>query len=450
MRQHWDAWRHHVALWAVPRAPGRLGWGQWVEVLALPLVAVGLSWWWSPTDPALSAAAFPWPWLAALLVALRYGVLPGLLAATVLVLHVVWVDRLGLLNGVWPIEALFGGGLLVLVSGEFSEVWRDRNHTMEETYLYANERLAQLTKRHLLLNLSHDRLEQEMLTRPGTLRDAMTRLRELTLTAPTPANPMPGALELMQLLSQYTGIEAGALYLLQSRLTGHRLGACVAELGEPEPLDSDDELLSMALEENRLAHIVSDELALARRSAQLIVAPMVSGEDERVGVLAVERIPFFALNQENLQLMLVMLGYFADCLKTGPAVATLQAQVPNLPTLFAQELVRLMRLQNQFDLPSQIVVMRFEGEHADEIPREFPRIKRGLDLYWQTFVGTTPVIAVLMPLSSMAAVSGFLARVEGWLKQRFDGGFDSLGVRYRVLALGDTDPMARLAAAVRA
>lgn len=439
MQAVWDAW-------VAPLADAQMRPAQWVEVLALPALALALSAWLSPDDPALLQAHWPWAWLSAVLVALRYGVLPGLIASALLLAHLAWVTLALQPQAPWPIEPLFGSGLLVLVCGEFSDVWRERNRTMEEVVRYATERLSQLTKRHLLLNLSHDRLEQEMLTRPGTLRDAMVRLRELSQTAPSPAEPLPAAQRLLQLISQYTGMESGALYLL-GHASGHwRLGAQVAELGETKPLAPDDPLLELALRENRLAHVARDDLDAKQASSTLIVAPMLAGEDRAMGVLAVERIPFFALNEENLQLMLVMLGYHADCLSTGAQVAALRQRLPSMPTLMAQEWVKLARLQSRFEVPSQVMVMRFEGAQARDMPAEFLRIKRGLDLYWQTFDGATPVVAVLMPLSTYAAVSGFTARLERWLRERFQGTFDSLGVRLRVLSLAEADPVARLQA----
>ena len=64
---------------------------------------------------------------------------------------------------------------------------------MDETNLYVTERLSRLTRRHLLLNLSHDRMEQEMLVRPGSLRDALVNVRNLVFQAKTDNEPMPGA-----------------------------------------------------------------------------------------------------------------------------------------------------------------------------------------------------------------------------------------------------------------
>ena len=424
-------------------------WAQWLEIVLIPLLAIGLAWLASPGDPLLATAPFPWLWLAPVLVALRYGVLPGLLASIPILLNGLLADYAGLISKDFPPGFFFGGGLLVLVCGEFADVWRDRNERMDETNLYLTDRLSRLTKRHLLLNLSHDRLEQEMLARPGSLRDALARLRTIAIEGEPDQQRMPGATSLLQLLSQYVNIESAALYALESRGTGQVLGPLIARLGEPEPLQPDDELLRMALEENSLVHIASHEVSLERNTNQLVVVPLISGSDNLIGVLAVTRIPFFSLNVENLQMMSVILAYYADNVRHAPEVRELQERLPTVPALFAEELVRMMLMQKKVGISSHIVVMTFGGAKREEIPAEFLRIKRGLDLYWQTRLNEKPVVAVLLPFASPSATQGFQQRIEGWLAVRFEGDFESLGIHLRTIDFDLEDPVAALTEVVR-
>lgn len=420
---------------------------QWLEISVISLGAVALAWWAVPADPALSQQGFPWLWFAPMLVALRYGVLPSLLSGAVVVGNVWLAWKLGRLPEGVSEPVLFGAGLVVLLCGEFSDVWRDRNKRMEETYLYMSERLARLTKRHLLLNLSHDRLEQEMLARPGSLRDALVRLRTLSIEAQV-TEPMPGASGLLQLLSQYVNIESAQIYLLEPDAGGYRLGRPVARLGDPVEMAVDDGLLGLALETGSLAHIASQDASLHRHTSQLVVAPLVAGDNELVGVLAVTRMPFFSMTVENLQMMLVMLGYFADNLRSVSGVVAIQQRLPSMPMVFAQEMARLLNLYQRVGLSSHLVVMHFNGARRKEIPDEFLRIKRGLDLYWQTFVDDMPVLVVLMPFASESAKDGFLLRVDTWLQSRYQGDFESLKIRLSVINFDAPDPLTDLAEAV--
>lgn len=418
---------------------------QWLEVAVMSVGTVALTWWLRPQDPTLVQVAFPWLWLVPVLVALRYGVLPGLLSGVVLVGNDWLALRLGRLPGDLSVNMLFGGGLLVLICGEFSDVWRDRNLRMEETYLYVSERLSRLTKRHLLLNLSHDRLEQEMLARPGSLRDALVRLRTIAMDAAQKNQGLPGAAGLLQLLSQYVNIESAQIYTLQEQDGSYKLGSSVASLGDPEPLAADDELLMLVLEKGSLAHIASHDASLQRHTSQLVVAPLVSGESTLIGVLAVTRMPFFSLNIENLQMMLVLLGYYADNLDSADGVNNMQSRLPAMPVLFAQELARMMRLNAKLHISSHLVVMRFENDRGEEMVADFLRVKRGLDLYWQTERKGVPVLVVLMPFTTASAKNGFLQRIEGWLESRFYGDSFSLGVHLKVISLEVPDPLRALA-----
>jgi hypothetical protein len=417
---------------------------QWLEIVLIPLLAMGLAWLASPDDPTLSTKQVPWLWAAPVLIALRYGVLPGLLGSIPILGNWLLADHLGLMPKGFSPEPFFGGGLLVLLCGEFSDVWRDRNLRMEETYLYVTERLSRLTKRHLLLNLSHDRLEQEMLARPGSLRDALARLRAIVIESSPEPSPLPGAAGVLQLLSQYVNLESAALYALVPKGSDLVLGERVASLGEPLDIAPDDDLLQLAIESGNLAHIASRDVTLERLSNQLVVAPLVAGNNTLIGVLVVTRMPFFSLNVENLQMMSVILAYYADNIRHAPGVHQIQARLPGIPALFAQELARMLVMHKKVGLSSYMVVMTFDGPRREEIPADFLRIKRGLDLYWQTQIKGIPVIVVLMPFASTAGKDGFLHRIEGWLLSRFGGDFDSLGIHLRPISFDQEDPLETL------
>jgi len=55
-----------------------------LETLILPLIALALGLAWAPHDPLQTDSGFPWPWLAPVVLALRYGPIPGLGGAAVL------------------------------------------------------------------------------------------------------------------------------------------------------------------------------------------------------------------------------------------------------------------------------------------------------------------------------------------------------------------------------
>src|SRR5512137_3059314 len=84
--------------------------GKWIETVLIPLAAIGIAWLASPDDPLVVGTAFPWLWLAPALVALRYGVLAGLVAGTLLVGDWLAGTWLGAIHANFPREFFFGGG----------------------------------------------------------------------------------------------------------------------------------------------------------------------------------------------------------------------------------------------------------------------------------------------------------------------------------------------------
>ncbi len=437
-------WRRLViSKWLAPELIAARG--KWLEVLAISLLFMGTAWLWRPADPLLTQSAFPWLWLAPVLLSLRYGVMPGLIGGFLILGNWFLAHYLGVAAVVqsdFPRDYFFGGGLLILLCGEFSDVWRDRIGRMDETNLYVTERLSRLTRRHLLLNLSHDRMEQEMLARPGSLRDALVNVRNLVFQAKSDDEPVPGAKALLGLLAQYVSIESAAIYGADATGDHNQVfGPILQSIGEPLPLKDDDELLLLAFEKRNLTHISDTEVSHERKSNQLIVAPLIASDNTLVGVIAVSKIPFFSLNVENLQLMSVILAYYADHINNASDVTLCRSRLPTIPATFAEEVTRMLRMQKKVGITSHIVVMTFSKNMKADIPAQFLQIKRGLDLYWQTEVNGGTVIAVMMPFANVQAKNGFLQRIDTWLKATYEGGFDALQIRVRSIDFSREDPL---------
>lgn len=152
-------------------------------------------------------------WLLPLFVALRYGTVAGLGGALLLVgAWGVFYGRLPLID-VFPRDFFVGGFITMLVAGQFSDTWATRLSQARTSNTYLSERLSVLTNNQFLLRLSHDQLEQDLLVRPATLRDALARLRDMMLedSASTPDAPLPGAQRFLETITQACQIEAAQI-----------------------------------------------------------------------------------------------------------------------------------------------------------------------------------------------------------------------------------------------
>lgn len=314
-------------------------------------------------------------------------------------------------------------------------VWQNRNTQQLEANGYLKERLTRLTRRYLLLRLSHDRIEQELLGRPGSLRDALSQLREITPGA-SPDTPLPNIDELLQLMAQYCQLEAAAVYAFPACKGKHcTLEPPLAVTGEPLSLQTDDPMLHRVMEQHTLVHVAEQGSA-----QQLVIAPILTSGDRMLGILVVSHMPFFALNHENLQLIELLLGYYADVVHVGNEVQELRQILPECPWTFIEELVRVRHIQQKIGLDSHLVIFHIDGDKTYEMAGELERMHRTLDVVWQVEHEEQAVLVVLLPLSSKAASEEYIQRIKNWVKERYGIGNAEprIGVVNIPLSHGDT------------
>lgn len=414
----------------------------WVEAIVIPIIGIGLSWLASPEDPFfINKGEFPWTWFAPVLVAMRYGVMAGITSSAILLIG--WF-LLGPAGAPFPKLYFLAGVILVMIAGEYSTTWRTRLRRVGELNAYLTERFTRIMNQLNVLRLSHDALEHDLITQPATLRDALYELRML-MAVRNPAatgTKLPAAQEILVLLAHHCQLEAAAMYEIDGATYVQR-----GKLGDPPPVKANDSLLEYALEKRTLAHLQTEELGQDIPTDHLVVAPILTSGDQLLGVLVVTRLPFFALNEDTLRTLALLLGLYADSVVVSEQVGEVMTHVPGVTYDFADELVKLMRLQRDFGINSHCVAMQF-GAHPERVDMILfaTRLRRRFDVQWQFGGGErqSTGIANLMPLASDTAVRGYLERMEMALKDRFGGDFETLRVRPYVISLEQHDPLAVL------
>jgi hypothetical protein len=411
----------------------------WLESIAITLVAVALAFWARPADPYFLNSGFPWLILAPAVIGLRYGVVPGIVSAAVLIAAWLLARSYAVISGDFPKLHFLGMLILVTVCGQFCSMWETRLRRLEYVYRQLSGRMSALTRRHYLLRLSHDRLEEDLIGRPITLRSALAEVRRLI--AEGAGQTLPGAPQLMRLLVQSCQLEVAGFH---GATTGSIEPAPAARAGDPGPLRADDPLVRACLESGALAHVQSRRAGEAP-GAYLVVAPARDAEGRTLAVLVVEEMPFFALHEENLQTLSVLLGYYADGIGRIAAGQVIQALLPSCPLAFAEELVRLHRIWLAVRVPTTLIAMQF-GNHPerDLYAETLRRSIRDLDMVWEIRQGAGLVFLVMLPLSGRAAVEGYLTRVEGLLRDKFDKTLDAARVSPYVAQLDDERPAVTL------
>jgi len=431
------------------RQPARV----WVETLALTLLAALIAYWADPANPFFIREDFPWLAFAPVILALRYGVLPGLLSCAVLVALWLYARHAGVVSNPAPTLSLVGALILTMVCGEFAGLWTARLRRLEMSTRYLDERLDRITRQHYLLMLSHDRLEQDQFSRPVTLRAALARIRVIAaapeagsapLAAQAAAKPemYPGLGQMLELLGQFCQLEVASFHPCVS---GEPDSVILNAIGAARPLAVDDPLVAYCIAKREVSHVQMSELRGAAHSRYLVVAPVVTSEGRLLALLAVEQMPFLALHAEALATLSVLLGYYADALAVSRAARIMQRALPGCPLEFADELNRCHRMWVQAGVYSSLMLVKF-GTHPETasfaavIRRQF----RDLDVVWEIPQPRGLVYLTLMPLAGPAGVEGCMSRLEAGLDQRHQLTFDAARVAPYSLQLDNEDPFVTL------
>lgn len=426
-----------LAAWFAPKQISRAG---IYEITGLTLVGLLVAALLQPGDPFLLTQPFPWLWLVPLVLSLRYGTPAAFGSSLLLLLGWYLLPLIGVGGGRFPLPHFVGGLVMTLIAGEFSDVWSSRLRRVADVNGYLGEHLDALTRRHYLLRLSHDRLEHELLVKPLTLRDALQGLRRLTVH--NPAVYLPESGELLRLVSQACQIEKAGLHVVRD---GQAETMAIAQVGDAAPLRTNDPLVRHALEQRLLSHVQSDDLQ-QESSRYLVVAPVLTSDQQLLGLLAIERMPFLSLNDEALQFLSVMLGYYADGVGNADAIRSVRTAVAECPMQFAAELVRLHRIHHEVGIHSMLAALVIApGAHQGEIAIEALRQSRQFDQLWELRLDGQRILMTLMPLHGEAAMTGYLQRTQAWLRDSFGfADFQKAGVTVASMPIGAEMPPALL------
>jgi polysaccharide biosynthesis protein PelD len=175
------------------------------------------------------------------------------------------------------------------------------------------------------------------------------------------------------------------------------------------------------------------ELEGVSPSSYLVAVPLRRLTGEWVAILLVERMPFMAFVQENLQILLALVSYYADGLIASRDSLEVHQHYPDCPLDFLDVLARLTRMRNIVTIDSALVLMRFPAtDQGREVMAEIRRTQRTLDIEWCYERDAQLYRLVLMPLTGNGAVRGFFTRMESQLQGRLGKSLEEFGVHSKV------------------
>jgi hypothetical protein len=406
------------------------GAGPWsrlavIERVLLPTAILALSWRLRPEDPLGLHAAFPWIWLGPWLVAVRYGAAAGMVGAGLYAAFWSLAPRLfGVpMAAAFPSEFFLGGVLVTLVLGEFGSVMLRREALQRALALDLGARLERTKRRLFIVKESLASLEQELIDRPVTLRDALLDLRRIFAFSVGNARrpgaraqrPLPDPDAFLLLLSQSCRLLEAGVFVLEPRrgrgraaVAGHwRLGHALGQ--ELPSFDAGHPLIQRALQTREAVHVAQERASDAGQSVWVFAAPLRLAETGEVdAVLAVHSMPFMSFEEQNLQRLQVLCASYLDFSLLESGVAEFRAAWEQAPIGLQQEWAQLSRLHAQSRLRSYCVVWTGADWLGPEELAEFSANQPLNSSTW-TFGGETSrvVLVVLLPLYSVAALAQY-------------------------------------------
>lgn len=404
----------------LPRERGRTA---FAEAVLFPLAALGIAYLLAPRS-LFDAGNAAWLWIVPLLIALRYGQGAGLGAAAVLIVGLVGIHAAESARQAWSFLPTVSGLVATLLAGQYSSLWATRVTGSELRVRYIEERLETLSRAFYVTRVSHDLLEENLITRPVSLRSMLDALRELLRREGGALGPQ-SALGLLRLLAQYCRIEAATLYATK----GKQFQALASLDSTRPPLAKNDPLVLHALEHAGAAYYGIDELLLDKEQSRYrVVAPLKTSDGHLIGLLTVSEMPMLGLEEANLLTLAAILEYFADEPWSRHEAVGILTHYPDCPAPFARELTKLWGLWRNLDLQSSLLRLQLPADRAEEIAHLMEATRRGADLYWLRRDGDAiSEIMVLLPFTSTIATQGYRQRLDTLMKDRLGDGTRALG-----------------------
>lgn len=395
----------------------------WAETLVLAALA---AWLWvrsvniAQEDMMLRVSEgyeFFWPLVCVLLVALRYGFTKGFCAALFTgLITLAWYREAGLI-GIFSYTKVVGLMLVAMISGEFRDAWEERVHRNDLDYAFMSRKIDLFTQNYFTLRASHDQLEQRMAGQAVSLRSNISELEKIS-----EKNPILGVSQeerlknmapaVLTLISQIVGIETAGFYAIGPK--GEIDPKPLAELGSMPPLDLEDPMVEDLLECGNLLSPI-DLYSNEKNSAYQLAIPLKDDADNLLACVIVTQVKFFTLTDQNIAILNLVVRYAADMLSTGIVAPVIDAVQKRL---FVRYLGAALRQQALHHEDSSVIFCRGDTEDAMLVFDKIASTRRGADIYWMARNAQgTPVLVVLLPLTSLVQAQLFADRVAAQFKR---------------------------------
>jgi polysaccharide biosynthesis protein PelD len=382
----------------------------WLESLALTAVVVAIGYGINPADPFYLNNSFPWLMLAPLLIALRYGFLFGMSSTFVFIIlftagrYFNWA-----IVPVFPVEMVVGMLLVTMITAEFHDIWQQKIQPLQYKYHHLTLRMNEFSRAYHVLKASHSQMEQQTANHVKSLRTALLDIKQQILTlAKNEGAPLDGiGTHILDILSEYGSIQTASVYAVSD--DKKIILSPIASLGNPPPLWPTNHIVMEALNTGHVTSIQTHNESVDHEI--LVVIPLIDVLHKIWGVVIINEMSLFAMQENTLDLLALLGGHIGDLIRRRTEAHSLG----NDAWLdFEYELRRVLKNILSFKINAAVVISIISNVKTQEVfISRFRSELRGLDkvFNFQDEFGRQ-IIIKLLPLTDEQGLKNFLARLD--------------------------------------
>ena len=289
---------------------------RWAEPIAVSFLLPATGYVIDPADPFYIDYRFPWLILAPVFASLRYGFVSGVTSCALLIGMISSAYYLGLPQvPFFPNEMIVGLLLLTVISAEFNESWVRRIKLLDHKYGQLKVRMDKFARIYHFIKGSHYQMEQHLASQVKSLRVSLLDLKKKILSLENNAGePLAGIGEnILKILGSYLNVQIAGIYEVNERREiGSNPLAC---LGQPRILSAFDPVIGEALRTGHVASVEAEKDRPTAAAEALVAIPLVDVYQKIWGMVVVNEMPLFALQESNMDFLAVLGGKMGDLIK---------------------------------------------------------------------------------------------------------------------------------------
>jgi len=367
----------------------------YIETILIISLYLSIGFWVDPKDICmLESPLLPMTIMLAV-VTLFHGASSGLLAIAAMGIAMKFT------YAVFHYEAFLGQLVLVLIFGEFHYYWGRIISDHRTEMQFAKQKLSELSNAFYALKISHDQIEKSYIVKPMSIRNSIRFIKEEFYTK---EDKRLFFQKYMQLVEKNFMVKKAVLL----RVDNEKLEQLALSEGT-EGYDAKDPMILDVLEKRMPVYLVESENYEASR--YLAVIPAMDDEDI-VGILAIEDMPFIAFNKDALVSITILTSYlFAEVHKLS-ILKSIPQFLPEFEKDFRFEMHRLLLLNREFGTQTTVMFLHSDDPlivhiYIDLVKRHL----RTLEMLNHVVINGIDIVAILFPFSDTSSVEGFLERL---------------------------------------